>query len=93
LIYNVNVTGFSTTLNNLPANQPIWVQVAARNECMVGTFEAAIQVGRITLVGAPGLPNTGFGENGSRFWMILSGLSLGIGVFYFARRIRKNSSE
>ncbi|GEM_PF-1029471 len=93
LIYNVNVTGFSTTLNGLPANQPIWVRVAARNECMVGTFEAAVLVGRITLVGAPRLPDTGFGGDSSRLWMIFTGLLSGYGVFQFILRIRKNSSE
>lgn len=93
LIYNVNVTGFSTTLNDLPANQPIWVQVAARNDCMVGTYAAAVQVGRVTLVGAPGLPNTGYGENNnSKYWMVLAGSILGFGVFYLIRR-KKSISE
>jgi hypothetical protein len=53
LIYNVDMTGFSITIKALPANQPIWVQVAARNECQIGTYESA------KLVGGPALPSTG----------------------------------
>lgn len=58
-LYNVDVTGFSTTINALPTNQPIWVQVAARNDCMIATY------GEAKLVGGPGLPNTGSVPNGS----------------------------
>lgn len=53
--YNTDVTGFSTTINSLPENQPIWIQVAARNNCSIGTY------GEPQLVGSPRLPNTGFG--------------------------------
>lgn len=52
--YNTNVTGFSTTLNALPANQPIWIQIAATNNCSIGNYSEA------QLVGGPFLPNTGF---------------------------------
>jgi hypothetical protein len=52
-LYNVNVTGFSTTINALPANQPIWVRVAPRNSCTIGAY------GTSKLVGGPGLPSTG----------------------------------
>lgn len=52
--YNTNITGFSTTLNNLPSNQSIWVQVAATNGCSIGNYGAAV------LAGGPSLPNTGF---------------------------------
>jgi hypothetical protein len=52
-LYSTDVTGFSTTLNGLPANQPIWVQVAARNDCTIGTY------GEPKFIGGPGLPNTG----------------------------------
>ena len=55
--YNTNVTGFSTTLNNLPSNQSIWVQVAATNGCSIGNYGAAV------LAGGPSLPNTGFAPN------------------------------
>jgi len=56
-LYSTNVTGFSTTLNNLPENQPIWVRVAARNDCSVGIYGAS----RFT--GGPSLPNTGMGSD------------------------------
>lgn len=54
LLYTTNVTGFSTTINDLDPNQPIWVRVAARNDCQIGTY------GEAKLVGSPKLPNTGF---------------------------------
>lgn len=54
-LYNTDVAGFSTTINALPANQPIWIQVAARNNCSIGTY------GDPLFVGGPSLPNTGFG--------------------------------
>jgi len=53
-IYNTNVTGFSTVLNALPVNDPIWVEVAARNGCSVGSYSQSV------FVGGPSLPNTGF---------------------------------
>ncbi|MDO8512557.1 MAG: ice-binding family protein [bacterium] len=52
--YSTNVTGFSTTIGGLPAGQPIWVRIAARNNCSIGIF------GLSRLVGGPLLPNTGF---------------------------------
>ena len=52
--YNTNVTGFSTIINALPPNQPMWFQVAATNSCSIGTY------GEAMLLGAPSLPNTGF---------------------------------
>jgi len=55
LAYNYDFSGFSATIDGLPANQPIWVQIAARNDCAVGTYGAA------SLVGGPMLPNTGRG--------------------------------
>ena len=54
-LYNTSVTGFSTTLNGLPSNQPIWVQVATTDSCSLGNYGAAM------LVGGPSLPNTGLG--------------------------------
>lgn len=54
-IYNTKVTGFSTTLHLLPANQPIWVRVAATDNCAIGNYSEAM------LVGTPSLPNTGVG--------------------------------
>ncbi len=63
-LYNINVTGFSTTLNSLAANQPIWVQVAARNDCSIGTYGAS------RLVGGPILPNAGKGPQRHIPWYI-----------------------
>jgi hypothetical protein len=56
-LYSTNVTGFSTTLNALPVNQPIWVRVAARNDCSVGNY------GEAKFIDGPGLPNTGMGSD------------------------------
>lgn len=70
-LYNVDVTGFSTTINALPLNQPIWVRVAARSDCTIGTY------GESRLVGGPGLPSTGFAPGRSNIsWFILAGFSL-----------------
>ena len=81
LLYNVDVTGFSTTLNALPANQPIWVQVAARNECQVGTFENSI------LIGGPKLPNTGTGPDNENLllWGVFAVSSL-LTIVYLVRK-------
>jgi len=79
-LYNVDVTGFSTTLDSLPANQPIWVQVAARNECQIGEYGEAMLVGGTARGGfIPRLPNTGFESKENRgYWFLLAGLFLGV---------------
>jgi len=59
-LYNTDVTGFSTTINALPANVPIWVRVAARNSCRIGTYGTSISVGGGKSTLSPLLPNTGF---------------------------------
>lgn len=72
-LYNTSVTGFSTTINGLPANQPIWVRVAATDNCSVGTY------GESKLVGEPSLPYTGIGpdaENTSRNIIIVTSFAL-----------------
>ena len=70
--YNTNVTGFSTTLNDLPANQPIWVSVAANNGCSVGSFGESKLVGgsaasgtNSTNVLGVSLPNAGYAPKSS----------------------------
>lgn len=70
-LYNTNVTGFSTTINALPPNQPIWARIAARNEWTIGTY------GEAKLVGGPSLPNTGFApyEN-NILWYLPTGIFL-----------------
>ena len=66
LLYNVDVTGFFTTINNLRVNQPIWVRVAARNDCQIGDY------GEAKLVGGPRLPNTGFAPNNNNISLLLT---------------------
>lgn len=74
-LHSVNVTGFSTTLNALPNNQPIWVRVAARNDCYIGTF------GPSKLVGGPLLPNVGVGPKSNYMpWYIPIGSIVAISV-------------
>jgi hypothetical protein len=65
-LYNVDVTGFSTTIKALPTNQPIWVRVAARNDCQIGTY------GESKFVGSPKLPNTGFAPEKSNLLIFLN---------------------
>jgi len=82
-LYNTDVTGFSTTLNGLPSNTPLWVQVAARNECQIGEYGPASLIGRIAPVSypdtfVPRLPNTGLApEDNYSNWYILAGVLLG----------------
>lgn len=75
-LWNTNVTGFSTTLNDLPANQPIWIQVAATNSCSTGIYGGAVVAGGSGGSGGsnsliPLLPNTGFGprDNSIFLWV------------------------
>ncbi|MDP4010105.1 MAG: ice-binding family protein [Candidatus Shapirobacteria bacterium] len=65
-LYNVDVTGFSTTINALPINRPIWVQVAARNLCQIGTY------GESKFVGSPKLPNTGFAPHKNSLFIFIN---------------------
>ena len=79
-LYNTDVTGFSTTINNLPANQPIWVRVAARSYCTIGDY------GPSKLVGGPGLPNTGFAPRESVvFYFITVGALVTLSAFLLKR--------
>lgn len=76
-LYNYNFTGFSTTINDLPENQPFWFQVAARNNCAVGTYGTAV------LGGSPRLPNTGFGPVDKNIpWKIFTGVFSGLSILY-----------
>lgn len=86
-IYTTNVTGFSTTLNALPANQPIWVQIASRNDCYLGSF------GTAKLVGGPSLPNTGLAPHENNIPWIPVGI-LGIAaISVFLKRKNISSSK
>jgi len=66
LLYNVDVTGFFTTINDLRVNQPIWVRVAARNDCQIEDY------GEAKLVGGPRLPNTGFAPKNNNISLLLT---------------------
>ena len=74
LLYNTDVTGFSTIINALHSDQPIWVRVAARDDCQVGTY------GEPKLVGGPGLPSTGVFSNDNN---ILKYASMGTAILLF----------
>lgn len=62
-LFNTNVSGFSTTINDLPANQAIWFQVAATDNCTIGEFSGSVLVGGTTVATGgtliPGFPDTG----------------------------------
>lgn len=82
-LYNTTVTGFSTTINELPANQTFWFQVAAKNNCATGTYGEARPVGQSTSVNSNvlgasiGLPNTGMGPKKDIPWnLVLPGSAL-----------------
>jgi hypothetical protein len=74
-LYNFDTTDFSATINNLHPNQPIWVRIANRNDCFIGTY------GESKLVGGPGMPNTGFApKNNKILWCISLGILTGASV-------------
>ncbi len=63
-LYSTDVTGFSTTINSLPANTPMWFRVGARSACTIGIY------GNPKLIGGPGLPDTGFAPNTTILYII-----------------------
>ena len=65
-LFNTNVTGFSVTINDLPPNQPIWIRVAARNDCQIGVY------GQPLFVGSPKLPNTGFAPQKNSLFVFIN---------------------
>ncbi len=77
-LYSTNVTGFSTTINNLPPNQPIWVRVAATNGCSVGIY------GGSKLVGGPSLPNTGFSPQSKNNPWDITAILIGAGLIFLS---------
>lgn len=82
-LYNVDVTGFSTTINNLPINQPIWVEIASRNSCTIGTY------GQSTFVGGPGLPNTGLSSKKNKIYGYIA-VSILLMISVFVVLMQKN---
>ncbi|MDQ3008010.1 MAG: sortase, partial [bacterium] len=87
-LYNTNITGFSTTLHNLPLNQPVWVRIAARTEITIGIY------GEPKFVGGPILPNTGrlHYANPSK-WNLLTHNFLGISVLQIFRSLPPISKD
>lgn len=86
-LYNTNVTGFSTTINALPSNQPIWIQVAATNNCYIGIY------GEAMFVGGPSLPNTGFPPRKNNIpWRIPAGILAVASIFLILIQREKNKS-
>jgi len=92
--YSANVTGFSTTINDLPANQPIWFRVAARNDCREGAYGGSKliggSIGGPTIVGqnpnvlGVSFPNTGFAPHENNIpWYIPTGIFVGISILLF----------
>ncbi len=67
-LFNTDVTGFSTTLNSLPSNQPIWVRIADRSDCMIGSY------GPSKFIGGPKLPNTGLAPRNNTLWYVSGGI-------------------
>jgi hypothetical protein len=70
-IYSTNVTGFSTILNALPSNQPIWIRIGVSDNCSLGNY------GESKLVGGSSLPNTGFAPHENN---ILWNIAITVGV-------------
>ena len=86
-LYSTNVTGFSTTINELPASQPFWFRVAARNDCSVGSYGPAM------LVGGPLLPSAGIGSKSHTSWHIMAGILVGIPVFLVLTKRKRTFSS
>jgi hypothetical protein len=86
-LYNTNVTGFSTTINDLPANQPIWTRVAARNNCAIGTY------GPSKMVGSPRLPNAGYAPQPNNTPVYLFAGAIFLLLTSLVVLIRKNRSK
>lgn len=81
-LYNTRVTGFSTTINSLPSNLPIWVRVVATDYCSEGEY------GMPKLVGGPGLPNTGFSPHDRNISWVIP-VSVFMGTFVLLALIQR----
>lgn len=101
-LYNVDVTGFSTTLNSLPTNQPIWVQVAERNDCFVGGYGGSKRGGQIVSSGVPDnanplipkFPDTGYGPQEAHLLRnFFLGIFLGSIFYYPVKRIYRSYAK
>ncbi len=99
--FSTKVSGFSTTINSLPANQSIWIEVAATDNCATGTFGKSLLAGETAGTNSPGfpntgnplapnLPNTGFGpDNNNVQWKIIANVLLSIVSYYLAKKAYK----
>jgi hypothetical protein len=62
--FTTKVSGTSVTLVGLVENQPLWVQVAATDNCIIGSFSdfqtgGALPPGDAATITFPGFPDTG----------------------------------
>lgn len=101
-LFNTKISGFSTTINDLPANQSIWIHVAATDNCIVGTYGPAVLVGGTAKTNSPGfpntgsplLPNTGFNPHiQNRSLETQIGIFFGLVIFYIAKKVYTFSSK
>jgi hypothetical protein len=58
-LFSTQVNGTSTTINDLPANQSIWIHVSATDNCATGSFGTSVLVGGTPQTNTPGFPNAG----------------------------------
>jgi len=94
-LYNTDVTGFSTTINALPLNQPIWFRVAARSDCRIGAYGVSLRVGGSSISNPliPKLPNTGVGPDNNNPWTVIASVFISLTIMYLARRSSKFLSK
>jgi hypothetical protein len=90
LQFNTKVTGFSTNINSLPANQQIFVQVAATDNCVIGSFGPVVRIGGGEVLGAslPALPGTGFEPDNFSNTALITGITsiLSLSVLLIKRK-------
>jgi len=90
LQFNTKVTGFSTDINSLPANQQIFVQVAATDNCVIGSFGPIVRIGGGEVLGAslPALPGTGFEPDNFSNIALITGIAstLSLSVMLIKRK-------
>jgi len=90
-LYNTNVTGFNATINDLPANQPMWFQVAARNNCAIGTYGEAKQIGgRVLGASTTTLAATGSYDQVARCFLAVTAALV---VFFLGRALLRNNEN
>ena len=83
-LYSTRVTGFSTTLNALPSNQPIWARIAVTDDCSIGTY------GDAKFMGDPSLPSTGFApRNNNNSWFVPIGIFAFLSLLILIQRKHK----